>query len=149
MRGADAANLIQEKLAPLPWDLIDANQLEKDEMDVLYLMLFANRFDNVGKSKFDWQATAVRYRGDMVDEECYVERLREYKYPMIVQSFNSFGLFFENEFYDHRDATRSVIHWLVIIMVRFRGICEGSNFSSLHILIPKELKDQLGIRFKS
>ena len=149
MRGQDAANKVQEDLAPLPWDLIDAAVLEPHEMDILYLMLYDTRFNNLGKGKFDWASTAVRYRGDMVDEENYVERLKDYEYPVIVQSFNTFGLFFEGEFYDHRDATRATIHWLLILLLRFKGVCMGSNFSSLHVLIPKELKDRLGIRYKS
>lgn len=148
MRGAEAANLIQEKLAPLPWDLIDAGQMEPHELDVLWLILFDMRFNNVGTNKFDWAATAVRYRGDMVDEEHYVQQLRQREYPVIVQSFNTFGVFFEDSFYDHRCATKSVIHWLLLVLLRFKGVCNNSNLTALHVLIPNELKQRLGIRFK-
>ena len=149
MRGQEAANRLQEKLAPLPWEMIDGGEFEESELDVLWLLMFDNRFNNVAKSKFDWMATAVRFRGDMVDEDNYVEALKDYEYPMIVQSFNRFGLFFEGDYFDHQDATRAVIHWMLILLVRFKGKCMGSVLTSLHHIVPTELKTRMGLRYKS
>jgi len=69
------------------------------------------------------------------NESSLGEQLMSRTSPMIVQSFNWFGILYEQQFYEHNDIIKCVLHWMQIISGKpFYGKVNGVTIDAL---LPK------------
>lgn len=148
MRSIEVRNAMSEKLAPLPWDIFDEGLLQPHELDMLVLMMLDSKINNLSRdTSFSWLQDSVFFRIHMLEQASPVEWIQSMRRPVIVQAFNTYSLFYNDKFYDYQDAGRAFMHWLIIIILEFKGVISRTNMKSLHTLLPPELKKQTGIQF--
>ncbi len=50
-------------------------------------------------------------------------------YPLVLQNFNWYGIYYKNKFYSHKDALDTLLHWLYIIWMNSNQYEESKYFA--------------------
>jgi len=135
VRGKAAKRNMMGRLNQAPWVIVEKKLFERPSRDLLVLLLIDVYVSNL--VNIAWFNTFVETNIEILhspDPQDYCNK----HYPVIVQYFNHFGVYFRNTLYPHGSAAKSFIHWLDLMMKPpFRGLFNGKSFQQLYYRIPK------------
>jgi len=140
LRGQDAKNHIMGVLSKAPWHVVREKLLERSELDVLILMMLNAYVCNAVGNNFEWLPVFVHFNKELLAQANVVAFL-DRPYPLIVQSFNAFCVYYQGILYEHRRAASAYAHWLSIMFSpAFKGKFLKFNLTSLHTLLPESAR---------
>ena len=76
---------------------------------------------------------------DLIDLEDALESQLNREYPMILQNFNWYGVYYKTRFYSHEDAASAILHWLYIVWENSLPL-EGVKFFPPASIVNLQLK---------
>ena len=135
VRGKSAKRTIMENLARAPWVIMREKLIERPLRDLLVLLLIDSYVSN--NCNVAWFNTFVETNIELLHET----QPRDYcnrHYPILVQYFNRFGLYYQGTLYPHASAAKCFVHWLHIMMrPPFSGKWVGKSLVELTYHVPR------------
>lgn len=134
IRGKAAKRLIMEKLARAPWIIMQKKLFERPLRDLLVLLLIDSYVSNT--CNVAWFNTFVETNIELLHQTSPLDYCDRH-YPIVVQYFNHFGVYYENTLYTHESAAKSFVHWLhLMLQPPFHGKWMGKSLVPLTYDMP-------------
>jgi hypothetical protein len=112
LRGLESKQRMMENLSHAPWIIIRERLVEPCFLQILYLLLIDSVVSNI--VGFSWMSRYVLFNVQLLEENDIVKQLNR-SYPLIVQDFNHFNVYYREVLYRVDSAAKSFIHWLRIM----------------------------------
>jgi len=128
-RSKETVDVMMDKLDEPAWVIVGDDEnpplFDAAGTDLMYLLLIDSWVGNMWQ--LEWIKTFVIYNIDLLHTDDSSNWFRV-KYPLIVQSFNHFDVYFGQTLYRHENAARAFCHWYSIMMMPpFKGRYDNRN----------------------
>lgn len=150
-RSSESVNRMMDKLDNPAWLMVDRDAdledrptkrkglFDRAATDLMYILLIDSWLGNLWQ--LDWVKIFVIYNLDLLEQRDTDAWFRV-DYPLVVQSFNHFDVFYKGTLYRHSSAAKAFCHWYSIMMrPPFNGYYNNQTLESYELKTLKVLMD--------
>lgn len=115
MRSKELVKNIFERLSNTPVNILQHKLFGKVEREILIAIGLQVCISNLIDAELDWLNLFVHFRTELA-KEVYPKDFLNRSYPVMVQYFKDFGIFWKNCLYPHNYLLDAFMHWLGIML---------------------------------
>lgn len=135
MRPPEACEQIFTDLSNMPSFIIENKMFFRPEREVLITLMLQVAISNLVVGELSWLNTFVHFRTELMENSDALEFV-DREYPVIVQHFNSFGVYWKKRLLPTKHILEAFVHWLNMMMgPPFKGSYKNISLHSLKSLL--------------